>query len=96
MLVGDNPQKTIHPRIQKISEFFTPFDQLEVDLNKLKSLLEDNKVNEIKDLLFKILKIDKSDSKIVDHIYKQETLLREYNQNLSFKKDSENKVIKIR
>ena len=96
LLIGDNPEKTIHPRIQKINEFFTPFDQLEVDLNKLKSLLEDNKVNEIKDLLFKILKIDKSDSKIVDHIYKQETLLREYNQNLSFKKDSENKVIKIR
>tara|TARA_B100000787_G_scaffold168463_1_gene157266 strand:- start:268 stop:2181 length:1914 start_codon:yes stop_codon:yes gene_type:complete len=69
LLIGDNPQKTNHSKIQKISDPYIPFDQLEVDLNNLKNLLDNNKVNEVKNLLDKLLKLYKSNSEIVDHIY---------------------------
>ena len=69
LLIGDNPQKTNHSKIQKISDPYLPFDQLEVDLNNLKNLLDNNKVNEVKNLLDKLLKLYKSNSEIVDHIY---------------------------
>ena len=57
LLIGDNPQKTNHPKIQKISEIFIPFDQLEEDLNKLKNLIDNNKVDQVKNLLSKLLYI---------------------------------------
>jgi len=69
LLVGKNPQKTNHPKIQKISDPFIPYDKLEIELDKLKMLLSKNKVAEIKKLLIKLLKSYKSNSKIIDHIY---------------------------
>ena len=69
LLLGDNPQKTQHPKILKAQDPFIPFDQLEVDLNILKKLLEDNKVLEVKELLAKIIKTFQSNSPIVDHAY---------------------------
>ena len=69
LLVGKNPQKTNHPKIQKISDPFIPYDKLEIELDKLKILLSKNKVAEIKKLLIKLLKSYKSNSKIIDHIY---------------------------
>ena len=69
LLVGKNPQKTNHPKIQKISDPFIPYDKLEIELDKLKILLSKNKVAEIKKVLIKLLKSYKSKSKIIDHIY---------------------------
>ena len=69
LLLGDNPQKTQHPKIQKIQDPFIPFNQLEGDLNILKTLLDFNKVSEVKELLAKIVKNYHSNSEIVDHIY---------------------------
>ena len=96
LLIGDNPQKTNHPKVQKISEFFIPFDQLEVDLNNLKNLLDNNKVKEVKDLLDKIIKLYQSNSEIVDHIYIEQLSTDQFKQNLSFTKDKDNKVVKIK
>ena len=69
LLLGDNPQKTQHPKIQKAQDPFIPFNQLEVDLNVLKILLDNNKVSEIKELLAKIVNTYQSNSVIVDHVY---------------------------
>ena len=51
LLIGDNPEKTNHPKIQKISDPFIPFHKLELDLLDLKKLLDVNKVDEVKKLL---------------------------------------------
>jgi len=75
LLLGDNPQKTQHPKIQKAQDPFIPFKQLEVDLNNLKNLLDNNKVFEVKELLAKIVKTYRSNSAIVDHVYLEQSKL---------------------
>ena len=79
LLIGNNPQKTVHPKIQKIKDPFVPFNQLDGNLSTLKSLIYNNQVSEVKKLLRKMLKSFKSNSKIVDHIYLE-------NKNPKFKK----------
>jgi FlaA1/EpsC-like NDP-sugar epimerase len=73
LLLGDNPQKTQHPKIQKAQDSFIPFNQLEIDLNILKTVLDLNKVLEVKNLLAKIVKNYFSNSEIVDHIYLEQS-----------------------
>jgi FlaA1/EpsC-like NDP-sugar epimerase len=73
LLLGDNPQKTQHPKIQKAQDSFIPFNQLEIDLNILKTLLDFNKALEVKNLLAKIVKNYFSNSEIVDHIYLEQS-----------------------
>jgi FlaA1/EpsC-like NDP-sugar epimerase len=69
LLLGDNVQKTQHPKIQKAQDPFISFTQLETDLSILKTLLDNNKVEDVKKLLSKIVTTYKSNAKIVDHIY---------------------------
>ena len=71
LLIGDNPQKTFHDKIQKAEDPFIPFDQLEIDLNNLRNLLKDEKPIEVKKILNKLISSYKSNSIIVDHIYKE-------------------------
>jgi FlaA1/EpsC-like NDP-sugar epimerase len=71
LLIGDNPQKTFHDKIQKAEDPFIPFDQLEIDLNNLSNLLKDEKPIEVKKILNKLISSYKSNSIIVDHIYKE-------------------------
>jgi FlaA1/EpsC-like NDP-sugar epimerase len=73
LLLGDNPQKTQNPKIQKAQDPFIPFHQLEVDLNNLKTLLDHNKVFEVKELIAKIVKTYQSNSVIVDHVYLEQS-----------------------
>ena len=87
LLIGENPQKTNHPKIQKTQEHFIPFNQLELDLNNLRNLLSNDKVFEVKNLLNKILKLFQSNSEIVDHIYIEQSIPKD---------DKKNKVIKIK
>jgi len=79
LLLGDNAQKTQHPKIQKAQDPFISFNQLEVDLNNLKTLLDHDKVLEIKELLAKIVKNYHSNSAIVDHIYLEKSKLDKNN-----------------
>jgi len=74
LLIGENPEKTAHSKIQKISENFIPFDQLERELSHLKILLANDEVKEVKNLLGQLLKLYQSNSKIVDHIYIEQLL----------------------
>ncbi len=96
LLIGDNPQKTNHPKIQKTNDPLIPYHELDVYLNNLKNLLDQNKAGEVKDLLDKVIKSYKSNSKIVDHVYIEQETSRKYKQNLSLIKNKENKIIKIK
>jgi FlaA1/EpsC-like NDP-sugar epimerase len=69
LLIGENPQKTNHPKILKASDAFVQFELLEIELKNLKNLLDNYKAVEVKNLLEKIIKLYKSNSEIVDHIY---------------------------
>jgi len=96
LLIGDDPQKTDHPKIKKASDPFTPFAQLELDLNNLKNLLDKNRVKEVKELLEKLIKSYKSNSKIVDHLYIERLLFNKYQKNKFFNEnDKNNKLIKL-
>ena len=94
LLIGDNPQKTIHSKILKTNDPFIPFDQLNVELSNLKSLIDKNKSEEAKHLLDKLLKLYKTNTKIVDHIYVEQTLSKKYIQNQQSNKY--NKIVKIK
>jgi FlaA1/EpsC-like NDP-sugar epimerase len=93
LLLGDNPQKTQHPKIQKAQDPFIPFNQLEIDLNTLKNLLDHNKVLEVKELLTKIVKTYQSNTAIVDHVYLEQSKLDKSSFVLM---DEGNKVVKIK
>ena len=69
LLIGNNPQKTHHKRIQKAQDSFIPFDKLKLDLDNLSTLLSNNNVLEVKRTLTRLLPSYKSNSNIVDHIY---------------------------
>jgi FlaA1/EpsC-like NDP-sugar epimerase len=93
LLLGNNPQNTQHPKIQKAQDPFIPLNQLEVDLNNLKILLDHNKVFEVKELLAKIVKTYQSNSEIVDHIYLEQS---KFDKSSFVSPDEENKVVKIK
>jgi FlaA1/EpsC-like NDP-sugar epimerase len=93
LLLGDNPQKTQHSKIQKAQDPLIPFNQLEIDLNTLKTLLDHNKVLEVKELLSKILKTYQSNSAIVDHVYLEQSKL---DKSSFVPVDEGNKVVKIK
>ena len=93
LLLGDNPQKTQHPKIQKAQDPFIPFNQLEIDLNNLRTLLENNKVFDVKELLAKIVKTYQSNSAIVDHVYLEQS---KFDKSSFVSLDEENKVVKIK
>ncbi len=96
LLIGDNPQKTVHSKIQKINDPYIPFEQLEKDLINLKNLCDRQKVKEVKDLLGKVLSLYQSNSEIVDHIYTEQLSVNAHKNNLSFLKDEDEKVVKIK
>ena len=63
-------------------------------------MLADNKVYEVKKLLEKLIKLYKSNSKIVDHFYTEESNLDKYKIDFSNMKDKINnkdneKVVKL-
>ena len=96
LLIGDNPKKTFHKKIQKAQDPFIPLNQLKIDLDNLSNLLENNKVFEVKDMLNRLLPSYQSNSKIVDHIY-EEQLNINYDATSPLKINyQENKVIKIK
>ena len=96
LLLGDNPQKTFHERIQKAQDPFIPFNQLNVNLDKLSVLIEENKEEEVKDMLNNLIPSYKSNSEIIDHIYKEKLDLNNLVKSSKIINDQENKVIRIK
>jgi FlaA1/EpsC-like NDP-sugar epimerase len=75
LLLGNNPQPTIHEKIKKAQDPFIPFNQLEKNLNTLQSLLVTHKVAEAKAILEKIIDTYQSEYKIVDYLYTEQKFL---------------------
>ena len=73
LLIGNNPKKTDHPKIQKINDPYIKFDKLEKGLKLLEKFTSKNDAYGAKKILGKLIKSFKSNSKIVDHIYKYQT-----------------------
>ena len=93
LLLGDNLQKTQHPKIQKAQDPSIPFDQLEIDLSTLKTLIDNNKTAEVKELLAKVVKTYQSNTAIVDHVYLEQSKL---NKSSFVTVDEGNKFVKIK
>jgi FlaA1/EpsC-like NDP-sugar epimerase len=96
LLLGENPQKTYHERIQKAQDPFIPFDQFKIDLDNLTNLLETNKVAEVKKMLNKLIPSYKSNSKIVDHIYEENLNFENNLKTTQLIEEQKNKVIRIK
>ncbi|MDA7457734.1 polysaccharide biosynthesis protein [Candidatus Pelagibacter ubique] len=96
LLIGDNPQKTYHEKIQKAQDPFIPLDQLKIDLDYLSTLLEDNRAADVKDILGKLLPSYQSNSKIVDHIHEEQLNFKHNVKLHTIVNDQENKVIRIK
>ncbi|MDC0350833.1 polysaccharide biosynthesis protein [Candidatus Pelagibacter sp.] len=99
LLLGDNPEQTKHPKIKRAKDPLIPWSQLSHYLRELRELIQDGKIKETQEFLKEILKDYKSNSEIVDQIFKQKI---RFNQIKSTKKASiknlENitqKVVKI-
>ena len=95
LLLGDNPQPTIHEKIKKAQDPFIPLNQLEKDLNALQSLLVTHKVAEVKAMLEKIIDTYQSEYKIVDYLYTEQAGLTKDDVKKSPELSRSGKVINI-
>ena len=95
LLIGNNPQKTNHPKIYMINDPFIPFSELEKNLNNLKNLLADNNVKDVLILVEKLIKPYKSNSAIVDHLFVEQLKIKEKEQGISLTNKVENKNNKV-
>ena len=96
LLIGNNPQKTFHEKIQKSQDSFIHFNKLKIDLDHLSNLIEENKVEEVKNMLSNLVPSYQSNSKIVDHFYKQQLNSKNDFKSPKIINSEENKVVKIR
>ncbi|WP_440698170.1 polysaccharide biosynthesis protein [Candidatus Pelagibacter sp. HIMB1709] len=96
LLLGDNPQKTYHEKIQKAHDPFIPFNKLKIDFDHLSNLVEENNVEEVKHILSTLVSSYQSNSEIVDHFYEQQSNLK--NDLIPSKtiNTDQNKVIRIK
>jgi FlaA1/EpsC-like NDP-sugar epimerase len=76
LLIGDNPQSTIHEKIQKAQDPFISFNKLKIDLDHLTNSIETNEVDEIKQILSNLVPSYQSNSEIVDNFYKEQSNLK--------------------
>ncbi len=69
VLLGDNPQPTIHKKIQKTKDPFIPWHKLSKSLTELKQYTDEEKIYEIIDLMQKIVTGYNFNGEIVDQIF---------------------------
>ena len=93
LLIGDNPQKTYHEKIQKAQDPFISFHRLKIYLDNLNNLIEENRIFEVKDLLAKLVTSYQSNSKIVDHIYEEQSNFNNKLKSSKGVKSDENNVV---
>ena len=94
LLIGDNPQKTIHPKIKMTDEPFIPFNQLEKSLDQLLDLLNNHQAAEVKKFLDKIIKLYSSNSEITDYLHLEKEISEDKNDLLS--ENKKDNVVKFK
>ena len=75
LMLGDNPQPTKHPKIQRAQDLFIPWDQLESDLSNLRNLLGRNDIEGIISALQKLVAGYQPNSEVVDWIFAEQMRL---------------------
>lgn len=69
LLIGDNPQRTSHPRIMMAQEQFMRWPELSVNLDELERHVARNNVGELRSMVGTLVSGYTPDEKIVDWIY---------------------------
>ena len=72
LMLGDHPQPTMHPKIQRAQDPFIPWHDLEVDLETLKILVSHNNVEMILAVLQKLVGDYQSSDEIVDWVFSEQ------------------------
>jgi FlaA1/EpsC-like NDP-sugar epimerase len=75
LMLGDDPQPTLHPKIQRAQDPFIPWHELENDLGTLKVLLSHNNVEVIIALLQKLVAGYQPGSDVVDWVFAEQMQL---------------------
>ena len=91
LLIGDNPQKTIHPKISKIKEPSLSFEQFDRNINELITHLDNQDPKQVKKILERVIRFYNSNSELVDYIYNEQKDLNETLPN----NDDKSNVIKL-
>jgi len=73
LLIGDNHQKTIHPKIMKAQEEFIVWPELKLHLECLKEYLAADNIVDSRELLLQLVNGYKPNSEIVDWVYLAKT-----------------------
>jgi len=69
LLIGDNPEPTSHPRIMKANEDFLPLEELEGKLQLLQAALDINDLDQIFQILERLIFGYQMSDNIVDWVY---------------------------
>ena len=72
LLIGNNPQKTQHPRIMKASEEYLPWDELTPWLSSLKAAADNSDVLMIRTLFKNLIPEYIPEKKVVDWVYNEQ------------------------
>ena len=96
LMIGDNIQKTNHPKIFKAKDQAIPFDELNSELDNLKTLIDNNDVIEVKKLLQKLIKLYSSNYEIVDHIYLENNNTNKLKKKIINNSFINKKIVKIK
>ena len=96
LLIGDNPEKTFHEKIRKAQDPFISFNKLKIDLENISNLIEGNRVQEVKNMLSKLVTSYESNSKIIDHFYEnQSNFIKDLKSPITID-SAQTKVVKIK
>ena len=72
LLIGNNPQKTKHPRIMKASEEYLPWNDLSPWLSDLKTATDNSDVLMIRSIFKKLIPEYISEKKVADWVYNEQ------------------------
>ena len=72
LLIGDNPESTIHPRIMKAYEKFTLWEDLQDQLKTLELALRVNDIGAIRSIMKRLVAEYEPSEEIVDWVFIQQ------------------------
>jgi FlaA1/EpsC-like NDP-sugar epimerase len=72
LLIGNNPQATLHPRIMKAREAFSPWSELQPMITTLRLAAVNSDVTMIRSMLQQLVPEYKPDEKVVDWVYREQ------------------------
>ena len=72
LLLGDDPQPTQHPKIQRAQDPFIPWESLEADLRILQKELSHNNIQVVLSILKKLVVDFQPNSEVVDWVYTEQ------------------------